>query len=136
MVDVKELKILNKKECRCNNHIFTLSDIKSIEPLGDADGFYGNMVKNCAIVVCPNCKRKTILLLKQAGQTWEIMNTAITEIEEDKHISKKIVEKIVENVEIKNEQPKEESNENICPVCQRAFKNKSGLNSHMRTHQN
>ena len=124
MVDVKELKILNRKDCQCGMHEFSLKDVKGIEPLIDAHGFYGNLVKNYAAVQCPKCHNITVLLLKQVGQTWDIMNTAII-----KNIQ-------TEQTKNKNQTENKLIQEFICPKCQRTFKNKLGLNSHMRTHQN
>ena len=145
MVDVKELRIINQKDCRCGYHEFTLEDVKGIEQLQDAHGFYGNLVKHYSKVICPECGKETILLLKQIGQTWEIMNTAISanEIVIDKpktEMSKQIITKTIENAieqaENKNEQKNNLSQEFICPVCKKVCKNKIGLNAHMRTHQN
>lgn len=136
MIDVKELNILNRKNCICGNHGFTLADVKSVEPLQDAHGFYGNLVKHYAKIECPVCHRKTILLLKQAGQSWDIMNTAVTN-----DMNKTIVVQTKTQIakvqpEITNKEEKNNSNEFICPVCKKVCKSKIGLNSHMKTHQN
>ena len=77
MIDVKQLQVLNQRNCRCGYHEFSLEDIHGIEMLQDAHGFYGNLVKYYSKAICPKCGRESILLLKQKGQTWEIMNTAI-----------------------------------------------------------
>lgn len=133
MIDVKELKILNRKDCRQCGHEFTLTDVKGLEKLADAHGFYGNLVKNCSIVECPECNNKTILLLKQTGQTWEIMNTAVTENQNEKVIE---TENIIEDTESQNKEESNQDKEFICPVCKKVCKNQLGLNAHMRTHQN
>ena len=153
MIDVKELKILNQKGCRCDFYEFSLADVKSIEFLQDAHGFYGNLVKHYSKVICPECGKETIVLLKQLGQTWEIMNTAISANEivieksensesksENVEVSKQIIEKVIENTaeqtESQNEQENNSSEEYICPKCKKVCKNKCGLSAHMKTHQN
>lgn len=145
MIDVKELNILNEKNCRCCFHKFEMKDIKSIEQLSDAHGFYGNLVKNYAIVECPECHEETILLLKQVGQTWDIMNTAVT----NEMIAPKVItstgktekelngvhqENITEQTKPKDEKKNNKSQEFICPECKKVCKSKIGLNAHMRTH--
>ena len=140
MIDVKELRILNQKGCRCGYYEFTLEDVKSVDMLQDAHGFYGNLVKHYSEVKCPECGKETILLLKQIGQTWEIMNTAIglneIVIDNNKSDNENMEELQKEQTLIENKQENNSSEEFICSECGRAFKNKSGLNSHMRTHQN
>lgn len=151
MVDVKELKMLNRKDCQCGLHEFTLKDVKSVEKLTDTHGFYGNLVKHYSKVICPICKKETILLLKQVGQTWEIMNTALTkdmditeqEAKQEANIEENASNEIqdadihtTEQSEAQNEEENNQSQEFICPECKKVCKNKSGLAAHMRTHQN
>lgn len=149
MKDVKELKILNRKDCQCGTHEFTLADVKSVEQLQDAHGFYGNLVKHFSKVICPECKNETILLLKQIGQTWQIMNTAVTDDkdviefpnygdEEDNYIKQEatIEENTLGQPETKNNETNNQSQEFICPECKKVCKSKIGLSAHMRTHQN
>lgn len=160
MIDVKELKILNRTDCQCGTHEFTLKDVKSVEQLTDAHGFYGNLVKHYSKVICPICKKETILLLKQKGQTWEIMNTAVTNnndviefpnygdeednyAKQDANIEENASNEIqdadihtTEQSEAQNEEENNQSQEFICPECKKVCKNKSGLAAHMRTHQN
>ena len=147
MIDVKEIRMLNQKGCRCGYHEFTLEDVRSVEQLADAHGFYGNLVKHYAKAICPECTKETILLLKQVGQTWEIMNTAVTKDVIIIEAPKKEVQQMTSQVtsikntvtkqpEIKNEEEKELNQEFICPECKKVCKNKSGLAAHMRTHQN
>lgn len=114
MLDVKELKILNRINCQCEKHKFTLNDLKKLEKLVDAHGFYGNLVKNYSEAECPECHQEVILLLKQKGQTWEIIDTALTKIQ--------------------NKEENSHSQEFICPICKRACKSQIGLNSHIKTH--
>jgi len=145
MIDVKELRMLNQKGCRCGFYEFTLEDVKSVDLLQDAHGFYGNLVKHYSKVICPECGRETIALLKQVGQTWEIMNTAINANEivindsQNAKASQRIIEKTIENVteqtKTQNEQEKKTNEEFICPECKKVCKSKVGLTAHMRTHQ-
>lgn len=141
MIDVKELRMLNQKDCRCGYHEFTLEDVRSVEQLADAHGFYGNLVKHYAKAICPECTKETILLLKQVGQTWEIMNTAVTKditiIEAPKkEVQKTALQDTLKQTEIKNKEENNDNQEFICPECKKVCKNKSGLAAHMRTHQN
>ena len=129
------LNILNLKDCRCANHKFILKDVRSVEPLEDAHGFYGNLVKHYAKVICPECKQETILLLKQLGQTWEIMNTAVTENMIIPKIKPEALKTKKEQTRIENKPKEISNNEFICPECQKVCKSKIGLNAHMKTHQ-
>lgn len=152
MIDVKELRILNQKDCRCGYHEFTLDDVKSVDLLKDSHGFYGNLVKHYSKVICPECGKETIALLKQVGQTWEIMNTAINaneiviensqnaNIEEDASYTEQdalvqLTENATEQTEIKNKKENNQSQEFICPECKKVCKNKVGLTAHMKIHQ-
>lgn len=125
MIDVEEIKILNGIDCECGKHEFTLKDLKRLEQLTDTHGFYGNIVKYYSETICPECGRNVILLLKQRGQTWEIMNTAVRN-----QVSESDVTVVVSDEE------KETSNKVCCPVCQQGFKSKAGLSSHMKIHEN
>lgn len=145
MIDVKELKMLNQKDCRCGYYEFSLEDVKSVEQLQDTHGFYGNLVKHYSIVKCPECNRETVVLLKQVGQTWEIMNTAIVkeqEAEKEENASyteqdaqMQLTENTPEATETANKEENNQSQEFICPECQKVCKNKIGLTAHMKTHQ-
>lgn len=130
MVDVKELQILNTTKCTCG-HQFTLKDFIKLEKLQDTHGFYANLVKHYSKSKCPNCKKEVILLLKQVGQTWEIMNTAITK-------NMNITENNKSTGETNSNLSKEKTTnqEFICPVCKKVCKSQIGLNSHIKTHQN
>lgn len=152
MIDVKELRVLNQKDCRCGYYEFTLDDVRSVEQLQDAHGFYGNLVKHYATAICSECGKETILLLKQAGQTWEIMNTAISTNElvienpQDANIEKnasyteqdaqvQLTENTSEQTETENKEEDNQVQEFICPECKKVCKNKIGLTAHMKTHQ-
>ena len=133
MIDVKDLNILNQKYCRCGYYEFSLSDVKSVEPLQDAHGFYGNLVKHYARVICTECGKEIILLLKQVGQTWGIMNSAISRNAPNKTQDAAML--LTEQTRIKNGEDKIQNNEFICPECKKICKSKIGLNAHMKTHQ-
>lgn len=130
MIDVKDLQILNKTKCNCG-HQFTLKDFIKLEKLQDTQGFYANLVKHYSKAICPNCKKEVILLLKQVGQTWEIMNTAVTN---EMNVTEKNTSKEKTISSLDGE--KKQSKEFICPVCQKVCKSQIGLNSHIKTHQN
>lgn len=130
MIDVKDLQILNKTKCNCG-HQFTLKDFIKLEKLQDTQGFYANLVKHYSKAICPNCKKEVILLLKQVGQTWEIMNTAVTS---EMNITEKNTSK--EKTISSLDREKIQNKEFICPVCKKVCKSQIGLNSHIKTHQN
>ena len=131
MIDVKEITMLNKTNCKCG-HEFTLNDVKSVDFLQDAHGFYGNLVKHYSKVKCPECNNEIIVLLKQVGQTWKIMNTAIVKEQE---AQMQLTENTPEATETANKEENNQSQEFICPECQKVCKNKVGLTAHMKTHQ-
>lgn len=121
--NIKEYKVQNKKICNCG-YAFTLADIEGLLRINEP-GFYGNVVKHASRTKCPICKKETILLLKQKGQTWEIIDTAIKE-----NINKP------EGIISKDKEEKQISNNFVCPTCGKVCKNKIGLTAHMRTHNN
>lgn len=164
MIDVKELQILNTTKCECG-HEYSLKDFTNLEMLQDAHGFYANLVKHYCITKCPECGANRILLLKQKGQTWEVINTAI--LKSDMKKCENITENDSKNVEIQqnevitsngetaedfsgehlennsdeqttieNETENNQTQEFICPECGRVCKSQIGLNSHIKTHQN
>ena len=123
--NIKEYKVQNKKKCNCG-HEFSLKDINGLLRI-NVPGYYGNVVKHASKTICPNCRKETVLLLKQKGQTWEIIDIAVKE-----NISKP--QGIKNETKSKNEQEKITTNEFICPTCKKVCKSKIGLNAHMRTH--
>ena len=98
-------------KCECG-HEFDIHDIDGLIPITN-NGFYSNIVRNCSNIHCPKCYKETVLLLKQKGQTWQILGIA----------TPKVV-------------MFEDNQEFICPVCKKSCKNKLGLNAHMKTHNN
>ncbi len=126
MIDVKEIQVLNSKKCNCG-YEFTLKDFTKLENLTDTHGFYANIVKHYSMAKCPKCQKEVILLLKQKGQTWEIMNTAKLINSNDNNVAT-IKPEIVSKSETIVD------NKLICPVCKKVCKSKIGLNAHMKIH--
>ncbi len=135
----ENLKIRNTTKCNCGRQ-FVITDIEKLQRIEDKH-FYSGVVKDYSKAHCPDCGKEVILLLKQAGQTYEVINVAEEEINCKNVIndSKRPI-KNVESVEIKtiaeSELKETSNNEIICPECKKVFKNKSGLTNHMKTHQN
>lgn len=132
----ENLKIRNTTKCDCGRQ-FVITDIGKLQRIEDKH-FYSGVVKDYSKAHCPNCGKEVILLLKQAGQTYEVINVA----EEDKNVMSDSENNInnVKNVQINTtmeDKPKNISNnEIICPECKKTFKSKSGLANHMKVHQN
>lgn len=135
----ENIKIRNSTKCDCGRQ-FVITDIEKLQKIEDKH-FYSGVVKNYSKAHCPNCGKEVILLLKQAGQTYDVINVA----EEFKNVINPN-ENVINNVEnvqntqiettIENEQQSVSNNEIICPECKKTFKSKSGLTNHMKTHQN
>ncbi len=122
-MDLGNYKVKNKTRCECG-HEFTIKDMKKLQRIND-DKFYGGIVRHVDEIKCPVCSRDTLLLIKQVGQTYIIKDIAQKD------------ETVADNEKVQSETNKEDNNtdnEFICPVCQRAFKNKAGLSVHMKTH--
>ena len=81
---------------------------------------------------CKKCGKEVLLFLKQAGQTWKIIDTA----EEHKKISTITTQTIVKEPSVVIDKENNPSNEFICEICGKVCKSQIGLNSHMKTHQN
>lgn len=116
-MDLKDYKIKNTTKCECG-YEFTIHDMKKLQRIPD-NNFYGGIVKHIDEITCHNCGKDTLLFLKQTGQTYIV-----------KDIAQKDTLVIEDNKEITS------NNEIICPVCERSFKNKSGLAIHIKTHKN
>lgn len=135
----ENIKIRNSTKCDCGRQ-FVITDIEKLQKIEDKH-FYSGVVKNYSKAHCPNCGKEVILLLRQAGQTYDVINVA----DEFKNVINPN-ENVINNVEnvqntqiettIENEQQNVSNNEIICPECKKTFKSKSGLTNHMKTHQN
>lgn len=118
-MDIKNYDIKGTTKCDCG-HNFTMKDYIELKAL-NLPGFYGNNIKHYSPAKCPNCHRETLLLLKQAGQTYKIIDIA-TRKQEAKVST------------IKNKTQKETTQGFICPTCKKVCKSQIGLNSHIKTH--
>lgn len=118
--------VRNSNLCDCG-HNFDIHEINGLKRINDSK-FYGGNVDYYSDINCSKCNRKTRLYLQQKGQTYEIIDTEY--IEED-----------IETVKSKNTNEKDNTDQNIeeqdyiCPVCQKACKNKSGLALHLKSHE-
>ena len=156
-MELQDYVIKNDTKCKCA-HVFTIRDMKKLQRLSTP--IYGGAVKHVDEIQCPECGRDTLLLIKQQGQTYivkdiaqkpddNIKNTThfsndnIEEVtqfsnESDENHEMCIIEELpngnTENDIIENKVSNEASNEIICSICGRSFKNKSGLTVHMKTH--
>ncbi len=126
-MDISKYIVKDTTKCECN-HQFDIHEINKLENITN-HRFYSNTVKTCSVIKCPKCGKETVLLLKQKGQTWEIIGIAVKE-ELQKSLS------VPKQTTIENKTENNTSNELICPICGKVCKNKSGLNAHMRTHNN
>lgn len=123
ILENKEYEIVGSTKCSCG-HEFEAREIKELKRVNQ-DGFYGNVVKHYGHATCPNCNKDVILLLKQKGQTYKVIDTAVEK-------EQKIVTPPVVNIETKTTN----SNEITCPICGKVCKSQIGYNSHMKTHEN
>ena len=114
-MELKDYEIKGTTICECG-HEFTMKDYQELNRINE-HGFYANQIKHYSPAICPECKKETILLLKQKGQTYVVVDIAT---EKKKNI----------NTELTGKQ------EFICPECKKVCKNQLGLNAHMRTHTN
>ena len=124
IIENKEYEIRSSTKCDCG-HEFEARELEELKRINQ-DGFYGNIVKHYGHATCPNCGKKYILLMKQQGQTYKVIDTASGKV------SQTTVSKPTANVEAKTNN----SNEFICPTCGKVCKSQIGLNSHLKTHNN
>lgn len=145
LLENKEYNIRNKIKCDCG-YEFNVHDIELLKRINET-GFYSNIVKHYSHAKCKQCGKDVILLLKQVGQTYKIIDTATENVKEDiesgwKNVieSAKSCHKNVINDESKpitsTDKISDDINEFICPVCKKVCKSQIGLNSHIKTHQN
>jgi len=125
---IEDYEIRNTTQCECG-HEFSMKDFTKLKRINEP-GFYANQVKHYSPTKCPSCGKEIVLLLKQIGQTYAVIDTAVSKEAKDN------TEKVVTESESKIEEEKETTQEFICPECKKVCKNQLGLNAHMRTHQN
>lgn len=119
----KEYEIKSTTKCSCG-YQFKVNDLKELKRINQP-GFYGNAVKHYSHAICPKCGKEVVLLLKQKGQTYVVLDTAVENTENT-------VQAPTENVETETD----DINGIVCPVCGKVCKSQIGLNSHLKTHEN
>lgn len=142
-MDLQGYKIQSTTKCECG-YEFDIHDMKKLQRIPE-NNFYGGVVRHVDEIKCPQCQRDTLLLIKQQGQTYIVKDIAqkdtIGEENNDNVANNKMVieqneDIITETSTIENKEETTSNNGIICPVCQKSFKNKSGLSLHMKTHEN
>ena len=130
-MDLQDYKIKNSITCDCG-YVFTLHDVTDLKRINDSK-FYGGNIKQVSETHCPLCLRKTLLLLKQVRQTYQIIDIAQKDrpIIETKTI--RIDENSTEQTQINSNEVDSTSNEFICQNCKRVFKTKQGLTIHSKS---
>lgn len=137
-MDLQDYKIKNTTKCDCG-YEFTIHNLTELKRINDSK-FYGGNIKHVSETHCPLCLRKTLLLLKQVGQTYKVVDIAqknrpvikaktIT-IDEN---AKEIKNNDVEQTQINSNETNTPTNEFICQNCKRVFKSKQGLAIHAKT---
>lgn len=144
-MDLQDYKIKNSIKCDCG-YEFTIQDMTELKRIND-NKFYGGNIKHVSETMCPLCLRKTLLLLKQVGQTYKVIDIAQknrpTIEAKTITINKDGVEQTqetsivntstVEQAQINSNEANTDSNELICKNCQKVFKTKQGLAVHSKT---
>ena len=130
VLDGKEYEIKGSTQCECGNP-YTLKDVEEIKKINQR-GFYGNTLNNYSEVTCSKCNKRAIIFLKQKGQSWEIIDSAKEVVKEEPKKEQDNAEETKTTIEPTNNN----SNEFICPVCEKVCKSKIGLNAHLKTHEN
>ena len=130
-MDLQEYKIKNTTTCDCG-YEFTIHNLTELKRINDTK-FYGGNIKHVSETRCPLCLRKTLLLLKQVGQTYKVIDIAQKDrpIIESKTLT--IDENGTEQTQINFNESNTTNNELICPNCKRVFKTKQGLAIHAKT---
>lgn len=134
ILENKEYDINNKTTCDCG-YEFNVHDIEQLKRINQA-GFYGNAVRHYSHAKCKQCGKNVILLLKQVGQTYKIIDIATENVKEDTQSDSKNVNINENDLDNHVDETNNESKEFICPVCEKVCKSQIGLNSHVKTHQN
>lgn len=120
-MDLQDYKIKNTTKCDCG-YEFTIHNLTELKRINDSK-FYGGNIKHVSETHCPLCLRKTLLLLKQVGQTYKVVDIAQKEIKNND----------VEQTQINSNETNTSTNEFICQNCKRVFKSKQGLAIHAKT---
>lgn len=137
-MDLQDYKIKNSTKCDCG-YEFTIKDMTELKRINDSK-FYGGNIKHVSATHCPLCLRSTLLLLKQVGQTYKVIDIAQKDratieaktitVDENANV---ITDNSIEQTQISSNESNKESNECICPNCKRVFKTKQGLAVHAKT---
>ena len=137
-MDLQDYKVENSTKCDCG-YEFTIKDMTELKRINDSK-FYGGNIKHVSETHCPLCLRKTLLLLKQVGQTYKVVDIAQKDrpvikaktitIDEN---AKEIKNNDVEQTQINSNETNTSTNEFICQNCKRVFKSKQGLAIHAKT---
>ena len=144
-MNLQDYKIKNSTTCDCG-YEFTIRDMTELKRINDSK-FYGGNIKHVSETHCPLCLRKTLLLLKQVGQTYKVIDIAQKDrpIIEAKTITinedgiEQTQETSVANTstqeqtQINSNESNISSNQLICQNCKRVFKTKQGLAIHAKT---
>lgn len=130
-MDLQDYKIKNSITCDCG-HVFTLHDVTDLKRINDSK-FYGGNIKHVSETHCPLCLRKTLLLLKQVRQSYEIIDIAQKDRPTVEAKTIKIDENGTEQTQIDSNEINNASNEFICQNCKKVFKSKQGLAIHAKT---
>lgn len=137
-MDLQDYKLKNRTTCDCG-YEFTIHNLTELKRINDSK-FYGGNIKHVSETHCPLCLRKTLLLLKQVGQTYKVVDIAQKDrpvikaktitIDEN---AKEIKNNDVEQTQINSNETNTSTNEFICQNCKRVFKSKQGLAIHAKT---
>ena len=130
-MDLQEYKIKNSTICDCG-YEFTIHNLTELKRINDTK-FYGGNIKHVSETRCPLCLRKTLLLLKQVGQTYKVIDIAQKDrpIIESKTLT--IDENGTEQTQINFNESNITNNELICQNCKKVFKTKQGLAVHSKS---
>ena len=134
ILEGKEYEVKSKTTCDCG-YQFTLQDMEELKRINQP-GFYGNVLKHYSHAKCKQCGKDVILLLKQVGQTYKIIDIACENVQKSSESSSKNVQTNVNQPSTTIEENNNNSKEFICPVCEKVCKSQIGLNSHLKIHQN
>lgn len=125
-MDLQDYKIKNSAKCDCG-YEFTIHDLTELKRIND-NKFYGGNIKHISETHCPLCNKDALLLLKQVGQTYKVIDIA----QKNKTI-KEVNTGTTGHAQISSETINDTDSELICPNCKRVFKTKQGLARHMQS---